>query len=495
MKLHATTLHLQYGCNTPSPKQITEQLWQARQAASTPAAFDLRKVLFEQQLPFGLDVSRYQTAVTPRRAGKTYAIAAKLLKTALEKPGCVALYITLSRINASRIVWETLKEMNRSFALGGEVRAAELCIALPNGARVYLSGAADRGEVEKFRGLPIGIVILDEAQSFPAYIEQLVDEVLVPALTDFAGTLALVGTPGPVPVGYFHDKVTSPQWSHHGWSVFDNHHLERKSGRTTQSLLEDELRRRGVTAEDPIIQREWFGRWVLDVNSLVFRYDATRNHRTPRQHQHHVIGLDFGYDDADAIAVLGWSDDAPCVELVFEHVMAKQGITPLIEQVRAAYEKYKPLAVVADTGGLGKKVAEELQTRTSIPIEAADKQRKLEHIEWLNDALRTGAMYAPSTSRFAQDCMLVEWDKSNPEKPKVSARFHSDVCDAVLYAYVRALHWLHEPPKAPPPAINTPEWYAAEMARQQAEIEAQVTAQMERNRGEQQQSEDPLAWL
>ena len=459
----------------------------------TSASFRLDQLLFKQQLPFGLDESRYQTAVTPRRAGKTYAIAAKLLSVALKKSGCTALYITLSRLNAKRIVWETLKEMNRAFSLGGEAGEADLCISFPNGSRIFLSGASDKGEVEKFRGLALGIVLIDEAQSFPAYLEQLVDEVLVPALTDYAGVLALVGTPGPVPIGYFHDKVVSPHWSHHGWSVFDNIHLARKSGRTTHSLLEDELKRRGVSADDPVIQREWFGRWVLDTNSLVFRYDAAKNSREPKQHQHHVIGVDLGFDDADAISVLGWDDNAPEAELVHEWVGAKQTISVLMAKVQAAYDTYKPQAVVADTGGLGKKIAEEIQSRTGIPIEAADKQRKLEHIELLNDAMRTGKFFAPAASRFAQDCMLVEWDRTNPEKPKISERFHSDICDSVLYAFMRCLQWLYVPPQNDKPAINTPEWFAAQAAEQQQHLEAMFEKKQQQFRQQSQENDD--AWL
>ena len=445
-------------------------------------SFDLSSALFPKQLPFSADVARWITAVCTRRAGKTYGCAAKLLDVALSKPGCIALYITLSRINAKRIVWETLKYLNTTFKLGGETLEGELCISFPNGSRVYLSGCADASEVDKFLGLPLGIVIIDEAQSFPGFLERLVDEVLSNALVDYNGQLVLIGTPGPVPIGYFHDCVTKADWSHHTWTVFDNPHIERKSGKKPQQLLDEELKRRGVGVDDPVVQRNWFARWVLDTDSLVFRYEAKRNGRTAKEHQHFVIGVDLGFDDADAIAVLGWSDDAPDLDLVHELVLPKQNITALMGQVQTAYDKYKPMAVVADTGGLGKKIAEEISARTQIPIEAAEKDRKIEHIELLNDALRTGKFFAPVTSRFAQDCLLVEWDRSNPEKPKISERYHSDVCDAVLYAYRRCLQWLYEPPKKAAPKFNTPEWYEAEAKRVADEVEAAHEAEFAENR-------------
>lgn len=458
--------------------------------------FDLAQVCFPRQLPFALESARFSTAVCTRRSGKTTGIAAKLLSVAKQKPGCVALYITKSRINAKRIFWRIVKQMAADYALlASEPSEAELRISLPNGSEIYLAGCVDETEIENFRGLPIGIVVLDEAQSLPAFIERLVDEVLAPALMDYNGQLVLVGTPGPVPVGYFYSQATSPKWAHHSWSVFDNPYIEQKSGRTPEALLEEELARRGVTAEEPSIQREWFGRWVLDTNALVFRYSEALNHiDVPPKCQHHVLAIDLGYVDADALAVLGWNDDSPNLYLVREKVTNKQHITPLAAQVRALYDEFQPLAVVCDFGGLGTKIAMELQDRTGLPIEAAEKPRKLEHIELLNDGLRTGTFKAHRTSRFAQDCLKVEWDRKNPEKPKISARFHSDVCDAVLYGWRRCQQWLYkEPPKLPKKLGE--EGYAEEvLKRAQEQEEAQMAAEFEANQREKDEREDS-AWL
>ena len=464
---------------------------EAEEAQAARPPFDLARVLFPKQLAFGADISRQVTACCTRRSGKTYATAGKLLSVALRKPGCVALYVTLSRINAKRLIWGIVKELNETYALGGVALEAELCLALPNGSRIYLSGANDESELEKFRGLALGIAIIDEAQSFPAYIGRLVDEILAPALMDFAGQLVLVGTPGPVPVGYFYDACQSPEWSHHSWSVVDNPHIERKSGTRPEELLRQELARRGVTIEDPAIQREWLGRWCLDLNALVFRYDPAVNHRPIPKCRHHVLCIDVGYDDADALGVLGWNDDDPTLYLVEEIVTAKQTITPLMRQVQSLYERFSPMAVVCDFGGLGKKIAEELQERTGIPIEAAEKERKLEHIELLNDALRTGRMVADQTSRFAQDCGKIEWDRRNPEKPRISDAFHSDIADAVLYGWRRCQQWLSQPPPAPPPARGTEEWHRKQLEEAQQEIEQHWEQQFHANK--QQQEEDQWA--
>lgn len=467
-----------------------------RDARRKPNCLDLSLVLFDKQLPFGIDNARFATACCTRRSGKTVGLLAKLLKKAEQTPSAVCLYVTLSRTNAKRLAWEILKSLNAEHRVGGVANESELCLTLPNAARIYLTGCADMGEVEKFRGLALAIVVIDEAQAFPTpMLEKLIDEVLTPALMDFAGLLVLVGTPGPVPIGYFHDAVHSPEWTHFAWSVFDNPWIERKSGKSPRNLLAEELKRRGVDDMDPVIRREWFGQWCLDPNALVFRFDPKTNTRPAPTHQHHVMGLDFGFDDADAIDVLGWSDHVKEVDLVHEWVGAKQNITALCARVRQAYDKFEPLAVVADTGGLGKKIADEISMRTGIPLESADKLRKLEHIEWVNDALRTHQLYVPADSRFAQDALLLELDRTNPEKPKISDRFHSDTADGLLYAYVKALHWLAEPAKRVPAKPNTAEWYEelAELQRQQLEDELERDIQIAKDaKQEEQQLADLL---
>ncbi len=319
---------------------------------------------------------------------------------------------------------------------------------------------------------------------------------------DFDGSIVMAGTPGPVPVGYFFDCINNSEWQHFAWTVFDNPYILLKSGKTPQQHLDEELKRRGVTADDPVIQREWFGKWVYDPNSLVFRYESERNHYDDlpevRGDWECVVAGDLGWDDADALAVLRWNTTRPDLWLVHEDVMPKQTITQFGNKLRALVDQWKPLGVVLDFGGLGKKIAEELTQRWSLNVQAAEKERKLEHIELLNDAMRSGVFHAKKDSRFAQDCMLVEWDKSNPEKPKISERFHSDICDAVLYGYRRAKQWLSVPEAVAAPAPGTAEWHTARALAHQAEIDSQLRQHLEdaeRRLQERKEAESEMEWL
>ena len=411
--------------------------------------FNLQNILFDKQYKFVTDPRPYKIAVCSRRSGKTIACAADLVATALATKETVSLYITLSRNNAKKLIWPELKKLNRNYALGAAEDATELSLLFPNGSMIYLSGAKDQSEIEKFRGLALKKVYIDECQSFREYIRELIDDIITPALLDYAGTLCLIGTPGPIPAGYFAEvagvvpdkKTASEAWALHGWTFFENPFIEEKSGMPHRQLLERELKRRGVSEDDPSIQREFFGRWVLDSDSLWIKYKKEINdfdHLDTTKHKYnYIMGIDLGFDDADAIAVLAWSETDPCTYLIEEAIADKQGLTELVEQIKDLSQKYKVDKMVIDQGGLGKKLAEEMRRRHHIPVQAADKARKQENVAFLNDTLRTGRFKARYSSNFVKDSFLVEIDrsKSTGDKIKLSDKYHSDIIDAVLYAF------------------------------------------------------------
>lgn len=455
--------------------------------------FNVEDYLFDKQLEFVRDPARFKTACCGGRAGKTTADAAYLTQEALLFENCVCLYITLSRNNAKKLIWPELKKINQIFNLGGKVNESDLSIQYGN-SFIYASGAATKSDIEKFRGLPLRICIIDEGQSFPPFIEELIDDVIVTRLFDFNGTLALTGTPGPVPYGYFYDACHSQGYKHFYWTMFENPWIQKKSNKTPQTLLQEELSRRGVALDHPTIQREIFGRWVLDSDSLVLNYNKDINDydELPVDTYNFIMGIDLGFKDADAICILGHSGNSPITYLVDELVTTKQGLTELFTQVEKLRTKYNCYKLVIDTGGLGLKIAEEMRRRWRIPVYAAEKVRKFENLEILNDALRTGRFKARSVSRFANDSMLLEWDqdKLRPDKRVISDRFHSDIVDAALYAFRESPAYSYEEPaKAIKP--GTPEWAEAEVE----EMERQANERAQRMYEEETQHEQMSEWL
>lgn len=435
----------------PSERAILEEI---AKRAEKPK-FDIEKFCFGPQLALVKDESDFATACCSRRSGKTVACVADLINTSQKRPGTVCLYITLSRASAKRIIWPDLIKLNREYELGGIPNIADLSLTFPNGSVIYCSGAKNKSEIEKFRGLAIVLCYIDEAQAFGSFIEDLIDDVISKALYDHNGRLRVTGTPSPIPSGYFYNICEDPEkgasWSHHHWTMFENIWLHKKSGKTAMELTERDLKRKGVTIEDPTIQRENYGKWKTDSNALVFRYNADINafYDLPDDKGgkwEYIFGIDIGYDDCDAIAVIAYHEHIKEAYLVEEVIKSKQGVTDLALKIEELVKKYKPISMVMDAGALGKKIQFEFSRRFGLGIKAAEKSRKFEYIELLNDALRTKKFYANPEGRFAEDSQRVEWDKdkSNGDKLVVSNRFHSDITDAVLYAFRESLHFLAE---------------------------------------------------
>ena len=447
---------------------ITKELKKRAEAAKVAAKGSIRveDVCFDKQIAFINDPTRFKTAVCSRRAGKTVSCAIDLLQTASSLQGDVA-YITLNRRSAKKIIWRDLLKYNKEFSLGGRPDNTELTLTMPNGSVIHVSGAKDESEAEKFRGLSLRKVYIDEAQSFRPYIQELIEDIIEPALTDYYGKLILIGTPGPIPAGFFYDISHSPNWSHHSWTMQDNPHIKAKSGQEPLDIIKELAERRGLSINSPSILREYFGQWVKDADSLVYHFDPTKNiyYDLPNDLRY-VFGVDIGWKDADAIAVLGYSESQRKVYLVEEYIRSKNDITSLVAQIKALKEKYDPTKIVMDAGALGRKIQEEIRMRHSLHVEAAEKTRKSEFIALLNDDLRTGRLQAPKQSRFEEDSYLVQWDYSSPERPVISTGYHTDIGDAVLYAWRECKHFYEQAVKPPPP---TQDEYMRQLEEREAE--------------------------
>lgn len=422
-------------------------------SVSVKSVFRLEDFLFKEQFNFVRDPARFATAVCSVRAGKTTSCAADMFDTALSMPGTTSLYITLARSSAKKIVWPELHKINTTYELGGIPNESDLSFKFPNGSFIYCSGANVAKEIEKVRGLSnVALAYIDESQAFRSHIKELVEEILIKRLYDTNGRLRMIGTPGPIPSGYFHDAAHSPQWSHHAWTLHNNPWIQKKSGKTVNELIQQDCERKGVGLDDPSIQRECFGRWVLDSNALLLEYKPERNHfnELPRGEFTYILGLDFGYEDADSFTVLGWAHNSPNTYLVEELIANKQTYEQMTNNFESLCKKYPICKVVADPGGGGKKLIESLRARYLIPMEVADKQGKIANYGLLNNALRTGRFYAKKDSRFAQDCNLLERDKDKSTPEKTVVKGHSDAVDSALYAFRESPAYAYTPPPVPP---------------------------------------------
>jgi hypothetical protein len=420
---------------------------------------------FPEQDAFVKDTSRFVAAQCSRRAGKSNGLALKFFNTLHKHAGAFCPYIALTRESARNIMWPVLMEQEEIFKVGFTFTESNLTMTHPNGARLQLFGADMKNFIRRLKGIKTPGAAIDEAQDFGSHLQSLVDDVLTPTLTDYKDSwLAITGTPGPVPQGYFYDITEGRKYGFnlHEWTLLNNPYIDGKT------FIDEIVKKRGWDARNPTYLREYCNQWVIDKKALLIDYDETKNHyeKLPDLHWNYLLGVDLGLRDADALAVIAWSTNCKEIYLVEEVITRGQDITELETQIVSLMNKYKISKIVMDTGGLGAKIAEEFTRRKHIPVHAADKKRKFENITFLNDWLRLGRFKARKDSRFAKDSyqLQIDWERTTPDRLVVRDTFHSDIIDAVLYAFKESPAFTHTEPEVKP-KYGTKDWGDAEAKR------------------------------
>lgn len=439
---------------------------------------------FPQQDAFIRDPAQFIAAQCTRRAGKTSALAERFVVTMQKYPGSLSRYIALTRDSAKDIMWGILQDIDDRKNLGAEFIESTLTMRLPNGARLRLFGADMQNFIRRLKGAKSPAVAIDEAQDFGPHLTTLIDDVLTPTIIDYDESwLAVTGTPGPIPRGAFYDITTQGQgdFSVHKWTLYDNPYLPEANEFVKKLKL-----RKKWDEDNPTYLREYQNRWVLDADSLLIKYNVQTNHydSIPTASMHYILGVDIGHRDADALAVLGWSESFPDIYLVEEEVTKEQDITELSIAIERMMDKYNISKIVMDEGALGKKIAEEIRRRKHIPVHPADKARKVENVAFLNDYLRQGKFRARRDSHFARDSELlqIDWDKTTPDRLVVKKGFHSDIIDAVLYAFKESPAFAYTPGKVRPKE-GTPEWYEEQVSDMEKSAEEYFQAQEDLAKG------------
>lgn len=455
----------------PTQQQIADQLALLRFEQQRVA---IAQLTFPAQDAVINDHSRFIAVQCSRRAGKTNALAKKFKKAMDLHPKGQAIYLALTLESARDIMWPVLQEFNDREGWGWTFRESDLTCVHPNGSKLRILGADMKNFIKRLKGRKFIAVGIDEAQDFGPHLQSLIDDVLTPSLIDYDDSwLALTGTPGPVPVGYYFEVTQNKRYGYnrHEWTLLDNPYLT-----DPERFIAELCAKREWEPNHPTLLREYRNKWILDVQSLWIRYNQAKNHYDTlpaNDVYHYILGVDVGYRDADALAILAWGEKSPTVYLVEEVITTKQDLTGLVEQINGLRAKYKIDKIIMDEGALGKKMAEEMRRRHHIPVHPADKQRKQETVEFLNDALSTGRLMAHQDSRFARDSYLVQidWDKSTPNKIVIKKSPHSDIIDSVLYAFKESPAYTYVSP-TPEPAYGSPQWAKAEVDKMfEAELE------------------------
>ncbi len=392
---------------------------------------------FPKQALFVESKSKLIAGFCTRRAGKSYGVGLKLYNAALQNPGVSCVYIALTRDSAKRIMLkDVMKDIDRKHNLGAKFNHTELSITMPNGSIIYLLGMdSDKREMDKVLGQKFKLAVIDECGSFRQNVREIVYSKLRPACADLDGTIVIIGTPQNLTAGLFYDVVwakTEPGWEIHEWSAFDNPYMRDK----WQQEIDDILNANPETKDTPWFQQNYLGRYVVDTNSLCYRFDAKKNliaHAKMPTLNHYVLGVDLGYEDATAFSLLGYEQDGGKLYVVQVKKQKHMTLTAVAEMIEWFQFKYRPYKIIVDNAA--KQAVEEMKTRFQLPLVAAEKQGKADFIEIMNNDFVAGnIMVSDSCVELISEYQNLIWDDQSDRKQE-HPNCDNHLADATLYPY------------------------------------------------------------
>ena len=444
----------------------------------------IRDSLFQAQRQVVEHPNRFKIVWTTRRAGKTTCALIDWILDALGHPYSQSVYIGITHSSAKRIAWLALKQLDRQWGLQARFQEAELRVNLPNGSNLQLFGADRPGLADRLLGTKLRRAYIDEAAFHSQDLTRLVDGVLLDAVSDEAGQIWLLSTPGILTRGLFYELTRKLPWQEtfsgrtppatdaypavSRWRVF--RWTTAQNPYMAETFAREIAEARAANPDldkDPEHIRNRLGAWVHCTGETVYRWDPERNtwpgqQWVTRPGDQFILGMDFGWDDRQAMSLVSYRDDSPILVEV-EAIRLKQALMDeLAARVKGYMTEYPGLTILGDPGS--KQYFEEFRRAHSLPLIPAEKASKFEWIQIANTALRAGhiQIVAPSTSPHVDEMTNLIWTVK-PDGTKVEARgLRNDSCDAFLYAFRHARHYMIGEQEPEPPAPTQQELYRQE---------------------------------
>ena len=415
------------------------------------------------QRGFLLDPAQFRCVCTSRRSGKSTGFGLDIFGEAdRAPPDSTLVYLNTTRERAQRTLWEYLKATARAHGLPWVANESRLSLRGPGNRWIFVSGGESKKHVAKWKGtLPaVWAAYVDEAQDWdPDVLQHALWSVLVPTLIDRGGRLTVAGTPGPMPDqdDVWYALTQNAEFSQHFWTLWDNPHLKG-----ARALLDKTMRARRVDENDPTIQREFFGQWVADTESLVFGcLSDTENlydELPDGEDWQHVAGADFGTVDDSALQVLTFNALLSS-KLFGSLTRAWNGVGPIgtMDRINQELEPFKTglSGAVGDPAGGGSGIMLDLNDKHGFEFEAAPKlaDYKVAAVKLLADVIRARDLVFnakdPEVRKLLRDLRRVQW---NPNHRGTKLKGHMpDRVDALLYGFRKAWPMFRtgQPPQEP----------------------------------------------
>lgn len=437
------------------------------------------KDCFPRQREFIFNRSRFKAWQAGRRGGKTETCKRGLLMRMGRYPETTHVYVGLTKDSARRLLWRPAERLAKKHDLPIQWNKVELTAYHANGSELWILGADKEDDMEKLRGPHYKTVVIDEAASYRAHLEDLILDVIEPALGDDLGELWLIGSPGRAPAGAFW-KATQGLDEFRDYRVWKSNVLDNpKFPQDAQKWLLDTRKRRGWAETHPRFRREYLGEWVSNDDALVYKFsDELLVDALPvlpdGEYYHLILGIDFGVVDPNAFVVWAYSDHDPNLYCLEATQRAKMSVSDTAEHLKLLQLRFRDVAgaqTVEETfeamvgDAAAKSYLLEFEQRHGLMVRPADKREKLTYIDHFNsDLLAKRIRFVRGRCEpYTKEMRQLVWREApksggNRLLTKYDERLQDDhCCDAGLYGWRWAYHY-RASERAVRPREGSPEW-------------------------------------
>lgn len=435
-------------------RQRDPEAFRARVAADIRTGFGDKQGEVDDSLQKGL---RYVALCCSRRAGKTNFLAKLIVLALLDAQHNEAVFFVADTLQRGKgLIWKEVEKLVDRYQLPWKLKENEGQIHTPAGAALFLLGLNQQRQATKSaRGFKAVLYLLDEAQDQDHLLKPLLAAVS-PALSDRRGAFIVAGTPGWAEAGTWYEWVhgLAGGFKSIGWTVRENEKfpLDRYGG-DVEVMLAEQRKAAGWDENHPDYLREWLNIWAVDPTQLVCEYVGSRNGiaalpKSYGRHWRHVIGIDYGWDDAAAWVVVAANPYGPERVVVHAEAHAKLDNDEAAAVTTRLVKQFETTNVVCDPAGGGKTFFETFNRRygqkLKCQIRAANKLGKADSVKWINTDLRKGRLVVllPAAEALAKEIRQLRWKDKEAGEVLTSSVVRDDCFDAFRYAMVEIAPWV-----------------------------------------------------
>jgi hypothetical protein len=380
------------------------------------------------------------------------------------RPDAIQAYIAPTITRGEEILLPIFRQLQRDVSLRWHYHGSSKTITLPNGGQIRIMGMSTVAEIQKLRGEDLLAAYFEES-GVPK--SDLLKEAVISCAWEAtrryrgqpgAGTV-LLGTPGPLPEGFFWECTTKGAYgaSNHFGLIYDNPVFQvlEPNGKTKaeNSIAEDLAARLYVSREDSRFRREVLAQWCLpselrcysNFSGLVLpQSSAPWQGRT-------ILAVDFGWHDHTAIVILRLTDfeeqrpqedgsaekvTGQRVHVLYARKRQHWELPDLAQKIRELTQAYGVGTIVGDSGG-NRQTVESFASMFGISMLCAQKGGlglKRSRIHTINDLFAVGHIFLyEEAACLADELGRLVW---NEDRDDHDERQEDHAADSFGYGFI-----------------------------------------------------------